>query len=287
MKIERFLLAMILALAGSAGTVMGVNNLRHDDITQATQWYGVIKKIPPYVIDANMTPSFLSVTYYLQGDTVINDTLYYALYRNEGEYCAGLRKSEDGKKVYIRPTYHLLNDQWWDSSKPEHLLYDFGVQKGDTVWAFDGSYSGQDDMGRDTSTQYSWIVKDVQTIDGRMHIWVEGGQMRRLVEWIEGVGSRYILFENVYEDAMYYSYSTWALCATDSEGDVIYSFDTDDIGIHNKQCEWEEIHESIVPIQGNTSNSAETTKVILDGQILILRGDKTYTIEGQVVNDGL
>ena len=268
---------LILSSVGMVGAIYG-NSTQHENVTQATKWYGVVKKIPSYVIDPAQTPSFQSVTYYIQGDTTINETIYQAMYSSGDVFCAGLRKSANGQQVYIHPSGNLLNDPWWDSTRQEYLLYDFDVQKGDTVWAIDGSFSGIDDMGIDVSAQYRWIVEDVQTIVGRKHVWVQGGQMNHLVEWIEGIGTRYILFENVYEDVLFQNFSTWALCAEDSNNNVIYSFDTDEIGVHNKQCEWEEIQKQSVEIPHD--NTDYVKKYLKEGRIIIQRNGLSYSIIG-------
>lgn len=212
---------------------------------QASTWYGVERIVRPYYMDPSMTPSYQSVTYYLQGDTAFNDTVYKALYRNSGEYCAGLRTTNEGTKVYIRPTRTMLKDPWWDNTKTEFLLYDFDVEVGDTIYAFDASYVGIDNMGEDLSIQYRWIVQNTSTIDGRRHVVVKGGQSGHQVEWIEGIGTKHVLFENIYEDALDKAHSTYALCAADSEGNILYSYDTDDLGIRNNNCEWEYINSSV------------------------------------------
>lgn len=276
---KRFIFAFVLVAVTNTLTISAVINLKNS-VPQATIWYGVIKTVPPSFINPDMTPSFQSVTYYLQGDTVFNDTTYQALWGNDGEYMAGLRMSTDGQQVYIRPTETLLKDSWWDYTKAEHLLYDFDVQVGDTVFAFDGSYHGIDNMGDDLSIQYRWIVQDVQIVDGRKHIIVIGGQLHsHQVEWIEGIGTRLGFFENVYEDALGRTCSSYALCAADNDGNTLYSFNTDDIGIRNNCPTWEEITTSLE----TETTSSSAAKLLRDGQIFIIRGDKTYTITGQRV----
>lgn len=253
-------LSNIWAMADSSDTLL----------SQATTWYGVIKHDNPYA-----GTSYQSVKYYIQGDTTINDTAYQAFWRNNGEYCAGIRLSDDGQQVFIRPTNKLVQDGYWIEG--DCLLYDFGAQEGDTVYAFDGSYFGIDNMGEDLSIQYRWIVQDVQTIDGRKHIVVKGGQCHgHIVEWIEGVGTKYGLFENNYSDAISGMYSEYTLCAADSEGNIIYSFDTDYLGIHNDCPNWEPMD------VGNIQTEQVSASKVLQGtQILIERGDKTYTLTGQ------
>ncbi|MBR7154274.1 MAG: hypothetical protein IKD12_03070 [Paludibacteraceae bacterium] len=269
MKRLFFLIVLIVELSNVYARFLGDNA---DSLAQATKWYGVIKAVGPYT-----GTSFQSATFYLQGDTVINDTTYKAFYRND-IYCAGLRQTADGQQVFIRPTEELMQDPYWEPG--EHLLYNFDVEVGDTVFAFDGSYAGIDDMGEDLSIQYRWVVQDVQTIDRRKHVVVVGGQQHsHEVEWIEGIGTRFVLFENVYDDALWRTCSSYTLCAVDSQGNTLYSFDTDDIGVRNNCPELE-----IIPNEGIelvTADPQSATKLLRDGQILILRGDETYTIIGQ------
>jgi len=237
--------------------------------TDATKWYGVKMHSSQYV-----PTSFSSVTYYLQGDTTYRDTIYHALYRDGGEYCGGIRQSADLQQVYIRLDGRMINDAA-GIDHGEYLLYDFDVLVGDTVWAHDHSYAGMDPMGEDTEiNQYRWIVQKTQTIDNRKHVWVKGGQSQHEVEWIEGIGSRYIFFENNY-NALIGTYSTWALCAADSEGNILYSFDTDYLGIHNNNCQWEPM-----AIDNVSTDKSSVSKLLRDGQLIIKSGDNLFNAEG-------
>ena len=130
-------------------------------------------------------------------------------------------------------------------------------------------------MGEDTEiNQYRWIVQKTQTIDNRKHVWVKGGQSQHEVEWIEGIGSRYIFFENNY-NALIGTYSTWALCAADSEGNILYSFDTDYLGIHNNNCQWEPM-----AIDNVSTDKSSVSKLLRDGQLIIKSGDNLFNAEG-------
>ena len=237
---------------------------------QATTWYGVEKCVyPPYT---DIPTRFRNVTYYLEGDTIINDTVYQAFWRDNGEYCAGIRQSADGQQVYIRPTEQLMKD-WWESG--DHMLYNFDVEVGDTVFAYDGSFVGIDDLGEDWSIRYRWIVQDVQTIEGRKHIFVEGGESGHQVEWIEGIGTRYILFENMYEGALDEGHYTYALCAADSAGNILYSFNTDELGIRNNCPDWE-----VLAIENSVAEKSSARKFLRDGQLLIEQNGRTYNAQG-------
>ena len=265
---KKLLFLTIFIFVNSIGVMLCADNATP---SQATTWHGVEKCVyPPYM---DIPTRFRKVTYYLEGDTIINDTVYQAFWRDNGEYCAGIRQSADGQQVYIRPTEQLMKD-WWESG--DHMLYNFDVEVGDTVFAYDGSFVGLDDIGLDWSIQYRWIVLDVQTIEGRKHIFVKGGQLRyHQVEWIEGIGTRYILFENDYDGVFYEGHSTYALCAADSEGNILYSFNTDEFGIRNNCPDWE-----VLAIENPVAGKSSACKFLRDGQLLIEQNGRTYNAQG-------
>ena len=241
----------------------------------ATKWYGVERYVNTY---ASEQPQFKGVTYFLKGDTTINDTTYHALWRDKGEYFAGLRQSADGQQVYIRRNKAICPLS--EGGDKDWLLYNFDVKVNDTVYAYDHSYAGIDPVGQE-DIQYRWIVKEVKIVDGRKHVVVNGGQTKHDVEWIEGIGTRYIFFENNVLDALMGTTSTWALCAVDDEDNTLYSFDTEVIGIRNNCPDWEIIDSAIDNISSSTSASAG--KFLRDGRLFIKHNGKTYTITGQEV----
>ena len=244
-----------------------------EELPIATKWYGVERYVNTYVSEQ---PQFKGVAYYLQGDTVINDTTYHALWRDNGVYFAGLRQSPDGQQVFIR-----LNKEYYSATgeAKDWLLYKFDVKVNDTIFAFDHSYAGIDPAGQE-DIQYRWIVKEVKIVDGRKHVIVNGGQTKHDVEWIKGIGTRYIFFENNVLDALMGTTSTWALCAVDDEDNTLYSFDTEVIGIRNNCPDWEVINSAIDII---TSQPATARKFLRDGQLFIEHNGKTYDVTGKEV----
>ena len=246
-----------------------------EEVSIATKWYGIERYVNTYV---SAKPQFKGVTYYMKGDTTINDTTYYALWRDSGVYCAGLRQSADGQQVFIRPdkAYCPLikgGDKDW-------LLYKFDVKVNDTIFAFDHSYAGIDPAGQE-DIQYRWIVKEVKIVDGRKHVIVNGGQTKHDVEWIEGIGTRYIFFENNVLDALMGTTSTWALCAMDSEDNTLYSFPTEDIGIRNLCPDWEVIGSAVESV--STNSAASASKFLRNGQLFIEHNGKIYNVTGKEV----
>ena len=170
----------------------------------------------------------------------------------------------------------------WES-QTEYLLYDFNVKQGDTVYAYAGFHDVScvrmlEDNPERTITP-AWKVMDVQTIDGRKHIFVQNDEYNTF-EWIEGIGTRHILWckrRTCYTAGMEIQYQH-TLCAADSDGNILYSFDTDYLGIHNDCPDWEPM-----AIENTPATSTPATKIIRDGQLLIRHGDKTYNAQGATV----
>ena len=242
---------------------------------QAVMWYG-IQYYHSYPQEEH-TPLITNLTYSLGDDTLINGKQYHQiLFTHEYEhitnaYRGGIRQSEDRQQVYFVP---------W-GSQTEYLLYDFSVKKGDTVYAYAGFNDIscvrmlEDDPERTITP--AWAVMDVQTINGRKHIFVQNDEYNTF-EWIEGIGTRHILWykrRTCYTAGMEIQYQH-TLCAADSEGNILYSFDTDHLGIHNNNCQWEPM-----AIENVHTDSHSASKILRNGQILIERDDKTYTLTGQ------
>ena len=252
---------------------IGSNN-KH--VTQASTWYGI-----RYVHDypqKEHTPLITNLTYSLGSDTVIDGKLYRQIrYTHEYEhitnaYRGAIRQSEDGQQVYYIP---------WGSNN-EYLLYNFDVKQGDIVHAYAGfndiSCEEMAEPGR--SIIPAWTVMSVQTIDGRKHIFVQDEEYGTTIEWIEGIGTQYILWpfgRTCYATGLEVQFHH-ALCAADNEGNILYSFNTDDLGIRNECPNWQPM-----AIEHIHSDSPSVVKTLHDGHILILRGDKTYTLTGQEV----
>lgn len=204
--------------------------------SQATQWFGI-----QYHHDypqSEHTPIITGITYNLGPDTLINTKLYRQIrYTNESKkvtnaYHGAIRQSEDRQEVYYIPS----------GIDKEYLLYNFDVEQGDTVYAYAGFYDASCvemiEYEQHQSITPAWIVQDIQVIDGRKHITVQ--QDAHVVEWIEGIGTKHILWpvgRGCYATGMEVQFHH-TLCAADNEGNTIYSFDTDYIGIRNNCPDW-------------------------------------------------
>lgn len=245
-----------------------------ENIPKASKWYG-IQYYHDYPQKDNV-PVITGLTYSIEGDTVINDTTFQKILftseREQSTYKGAIRQSESGQQVYFVP----------QGSHNQYLLYDFSVQQGDTVCAYFGfcdiSCEEQAIQYPDQKIVPVWNVLSVQTIDERKHIQVQTEGYT--IEWIEGIGTQYILWpfgRTCYATSLAAEFHH-TLCAADNEGNILYSFNTDDLGIRNNCPDWETL-----AIENITDECSSTKYILQDGQILILRGEKTYTLTGQVV----
>ena len=239
------------------------------DVIQATKWYCVDMN---YDLPTS-TSSYSAVSYHLQGDTIFGETTYQVLRRKDGVYCGALRKSADGKQVYYRPGE--LNGTYEPSLGKEYLLYDFDVQAGDTVYAYNGFMDTSCEQEGE-SVMAKCAVVSVNIKGGRKIVRVKNEQEKE-IEWIEGIGTRNILFSKTMHCLTGYD-SFWTLCATDDEGNTLYSFDTDHLGIRNNCPNWE-----ILAVENVQSNKVQSTKFFRNGQLLIECNGKTYNAQGMEV----
>ena len=242
-------------------------------LPHATTWHCVDAY---YDFPAQALTNFTAVTYSLQGDTVFGGTTYQTLRRGDGVYCGALRWSADGQQVFYRPGE--LGGQYSPSKGKEYLLYDFSVSVGDTVYAYDGfmdtSCEGLMEPG-DTITP-AWVVLSIDTIDGRKHVKVKK-ESDYQAEWIEGIGTCNILFSRTMHCLTGYD-SYWTLCAADSEGNILYSYDVDHLGIHNECPSWKLIDEGL---KSSPASNSRIRKFLLGGQLLIQTPIGTFNARGQ------
>ena len=234
---------------------------------QASAWYGVVRHTP--MSFTNEDVSFSSFAYYLRGDTAFHDTIYQTLRNGDGVYCGAVRQSADGQQVYYRPGE--LGGIYPPSMGKEYLLYDFGVKEDDIIYAYDGFMDTS--CEQEGSALAMWKVVSNQVIEGRKHVVVQNVSTQQEVEWIEGIGTRNILFSKTMHCLTGYD-SYWTLCVADEES-VLHSYDARDIGIVNECPNWW----VRLPIE-NVEVKKTSTKIIRDGQLLIQCNGKTYNAQG-------
>lgn len=240
----------------------------------ATTWYGVQWYYTPWTPE--VSPVITSLSYTLEGDTTINEILYRKLLLTHEAanltkvYRGALRQSAE--KVYFVPY----------GSSHEYLLYDYDVAPGDTIYAYSGfSDSSCEEVAQeepDRTISSAWIVQDVRTIDGRKHVTLKD-TISNEIEWIEGIGTKYILWPigqgclptgNVILHR--------SLCAADSEGNILYSFNTDELGIRNNCPNWE-----VLAIENPVAGKSSARKFLRNGQLLIEQNGRTYNAQGAEV----
>lgn len=160
--------------------------------------------------------------------------------------------------------------QYSDYYKQDILLYDFSVQIGERI-PFDSLRSSVDSL---------YILKEISFVENsgytrKEYTFVSGADS---IVWLEGIGNitNFILpyaSKNLEQSRI--------LCVQNEEGTV---FDTGTF--RNFTCESvQHIYEnhSYAESCNIINEKHRASKILRDGQILIIRGDKTYTITGQEI----
>ena len=215
--------------------------------------------------------------YQLAQDTVIGEHTYTAVVSkaindalDAPHYVAAVRFTDD-RKVYI----------YYDNA--EYLLYDFNVQEGDELEVFAGinNYTSDIKTYKCTVTsieQYACVgCPAAITLEVHNHP-NDFREFYRQTQWIEGVGdingflnglNGYI---NIPGNAAEY-----LLCAY--KGDELKYTGP----LYEKYgCEYNE-GDTINAVENVSPSIPSAQKIIKDGQVLILRNGKTYTMQGQEV----
>lgn len=211
-------------------------------VTQATKWYGVLYEAYPYW-PGFTEPRLSDSDYSLQGDTVISGKSYSKLCAGNGNYVGAIRYSASGRQAYYVPKYnedYLSQIEELEIEKDaEYLLYDLNVKVGDTVRAFSSTIRLP--CGRESLDK--WVVLDVQTIDGRIHAHVKAMFFGTEVEWIEGIGTPYIVWsgERDCQPTDGSIVRPYTLCAADNAGNILYSYNLEHIGVINECPNWSRI----------------------------------------------
>lgn len=150
---------------------------------------------------------FTTTSYKIEGDTVIGLNTYFKVYYSQEEYPVnwtykGCVREDQDKKVYLH--------YWGD----DYLIYDFGVEVGDTIEIFDNSYP---------------VETLVEATDS---IFINGSYRKSILlnylslngvfeRWIEGVGSNRGFLES--GTAGYVGGWYWCLCMSQN-GELIYMY---------------------------------------------------------------
>lgn len=207
--------------------------------------------------------------YQLGKDTIINHQTYstlnvhYSKDENIGFYIGALRFTDD-QKVYIH---------YEDS---EYLLYDFNVQVGDVIEVFSGIQNyGQTHTYTHTITDVTPREDGRLLVESEIELKDDNHTLKVKKQWIEGIGSTDGITHNV-SSLMESGVHQVLLCAYHDD-ECMYT--TDDPKYMPLGCVYN--GEDSSNAVGNTSVSqSSATKIIKEGQLLILRDGKTYNVMG-------
>lgn len=202
----------------------------------------------------------------LTTDTVINAQKYVKIEKNH-RYKGALREDDDANIYFVHP-----------NSTHESLLYAFHAQVGDTL--------------TNTSLGNKVIVRDIRSTTPRRFIldveygWYDDYREETYIDyweviWIEGVG---------YDvgTPTHYAYAIGSIHELDpnemiicayKNGEQIYMSDFAEI----YGCDYQLQDDTYEGMYTPTPNPSSSSKILQSTQILIERGEKTYTLTGQEV----
>jgi len=197
----------------------------------------------------------------IMGDTVIEGRKYQTLvYTNFDElYVAPIREYDNKIFVYI--------------TDRDVLLYDFGIEIGDSIPNnYIYPFFGENGIPMIEVNGYAHVIKTDSIL------LLSGQKAKRLFfdnnrEDIEYIGSAKGILS-------YWGYPPTPTCygvkynfCCSLNGEPIYEYNLGDCERIN----------TLLPINNVQADLSSATKLLRNGQILILRGDKTYTVTGQEV----
>lgn len=214
-----------------------------------------------------------TLVYRLTTDTIIQNKHYIKLMEQEGTYTyhKGALREGTNRDIYYVP----------ENSTHEYLIYAFNAQVGDTLtnlwiggWEEyypEGGYTGVVAAVSGNEGSLRTYRIDVNTPEGN-------DQYSWPIYWTEGVGSpEEPCGLNCPTPCMADGGVYTLLCAY-KNGEQVYSSSK----AERYGCEFNGYvpFNSVPPVQ---STEEQCTKLLRDGQLLILRGEKTYTVTGQEV----
>lgn len=216
-------------------------------------------------------PYWMERKYSVVKDTVIGDYTYQLL---NNDYQGCIRYSDDGMKFYYL------------SESGEYLLCDFSLQIGDTCYAYIGTATYKDEEKALLESKHElvqpWIIKGKEIIDNRIHVkmsytFEDGGELVEFdTEMIQGIGSKHFIFPLTTSILFFGAGPSYTLCASNNN-ENIYSFDLTKQGIINDCPMWNLINNDV----NSTQVQSTVQKIIRNGQVYILKNEKTYNVFGQ------
>ena len=215
-------------------------------------------------LEYGLLPS--TINFVLTTDTTINARHYIKLESTEGKntlYEGALR--EENKKVYFVPV----------GSNNEYLLYAFDAKKGDqlsNVWG-----GGRAEICKNS---FDAVVTDISDDTPRIFTLTLNmpEEEHYQIQWLEGIGfmDGPTGSQNICDIA---DYGVFRLLCAYRNGEQVYASDySEKFG-----CEFNGFVNPWESVENISSDLPSATKVLRDGQILIIRNGKTYTLQGQEV----
>lgn len=207
---------------------------------------------------------FSSHTQNLTTDTVIGGNLYAKLEQSE-KYLGAMREGEN------RDIYYVPN-----GTTHEYLLYAFNAQIGDTLnnmWV-GGRFSNN---GRRATVREIKETSPKIFVVGYEYVFDEWWEDYK---WIDGVGMTFGPSGNLCPFDCAGDYGEVVLCAYKNSEQVYFSSLAEQYG-----CEYdgEELSGNNVPLYSRNDSGSAPPKVLLNGHLYILHGEKVYTLQGQEV----
>jgi hypothetical protein len=149
--------------------------------------------------------SYNTSSYYISGDSIINNIQYKKLYETNEEIpvtwnLRGLIREDSAKRVWLR----------WPMNANEELLYDFSLSIGDSLI-----------LRNDTSIYYSVDSISIVNINGdtRNKYWISQDDLSWQESWIEGIGSSKGITKSGMAKAV--GGWSWLLCMSDT-GQLVF-----------------------------------------------------------------
>ena len=273
MKSHSFCFLLVLALLAYHITPAFSNNISASK-NNNNDYQPLLDNSSWTTVSRPFEPPMLASIYQNIGDTIIGDKSYNTIKQvfinlddsivypdaNSGVTTQYFYEDIENKRVYQYSSYY----------NRDILLYDFSVQIGERM-PFDSLRSSVDSL---------YILKEISFVENtgytrKEYTFVYGTDS---IVWLEGIG-------NITNFTIPYARKNLEqsriLCVQNGEETI---YDTGDF--YDYTCESvHHIYEnhSQEDISSPISNENQVSKILRNNQILILRGDKTYTLTGQKV----
>lgn len=208
---------------------------------------------------------YSTIIYSLTTDTIIGENIYIKLVASEqlsSSYQGALR--EDDHSIYYIPK----------GSTHEYLLYAFNAKEGDQLVNLWIGGREEDNVGGHKGTVITITENQPHRFVLEISIEDENEVIPYQVSWIEGIGYESTPTGNMCPPSCAADYGVFdLLCAYKNAEQVYSSTKAESFG-----CYYDGYYQALEAISETSPSSA--IKILHNGQIYILRGDRTYTLQG-------